>query len=1407
MLQNVSLLSCLLIFTWNNVNKTDMIKLNHMIAFIFPCLLFAISSQRLKFDALTTADGLSDNSAFCIQQDHEGFIWIGTQNGLNLYDGYQFRIFYHNPADSNSISANQINCLIEDGNEIWIGTDLGGLNRYNRFTNRFIRYRNDPEQPNSLLSDFVSSLYLDREGNLWIGTSVGVSRYNRGKDEFEHLDIQAQVKAICQDTEGRLWFGTGFDGLFRYDPVNRQIMHYVHHPGDPASLSVNTIETIVHDTTGRLWIGTIDGGLNSYDPATSHFQTFTLNLESGNSPVSNTIYSLYRDRQGNLWAGFENAGLYRILPDFNVTPHINYEVFRHDADDPNTLSNNTVRAIFEDQQGNLWVGTYYGGINLHRRFKKPFVNYHAEPYHDAGLNHNIIQTVLEDHLQQIWVGTDGGGINIFNPENGSFQKILHEPGNPASLSDNHILDLYENSNGVMWVATWNGLNAHLGSGKFRHYFHRETEPSSLINNKVTAVLEDSEGHVWVGTTQGLTLFDPPDPDFIRFDTERHFNINSRYVHTIFQDSKFNLWIGTVHGLYFLDYDDLRNRQWNFTLYLHDELDSLTIPVSHFLTVYEDMQGIIWLGTTEGLCRFDVTHPDFQLYDIHNGLASNSIFSIIEDSGCLWLGTNEGITKFNPSTEEFKNYGVDDGVLSDAFTKAVCRTSQGELIFGGKTGFTRFDPVHIEECPYIPPVVLSDFQIFDRPVPLAEVMGPTTETDTLILSLKYNQNMISFEFSALDFTAPKKNLYRYMLSGFDESWRYTDAGRRFATYTNVPPGRYNFRVQGSNCDGLWNYRGNSIGIIIHPPFWRTHWALIVYGLLLFSILMLLRRLVIYREKLRNDMIMERREAERIHELDAMKLRFFTNISHEFRTPLTLIIGLLERLMRMKGKSRRSELVQNYHIIQRNAKRLLRLINQIMDIRKLDENRLQLNLKHRDMVQFVRTIFSSFKYQAEQRNILYRFKSNTDQFFMWFDLDKVEKIIYNLISNAFKFTKSAGSIQIKLAAPNIEISESIHRMPAIPMFEILVEDTGIGIAADKLGKIFHPFFQIPSEGNVTDKGTGIGLTLTKELVDLHQGYITVESQIGTGSCFKVLLPANLIPQSGVQEVEPIEESLYPVLPRTESEVIAHKLSDDNEEGALILIVDDDHDFCLYMKDELSSDYRVIIAESGEAALNKSGEYLPDLIISDVRMPKMDGFSLCRKLKANEKTNHIPVILLTSQIREDQQIDGFDCGADDYIIKPFDVIILRKRIANLLDSRKKLKERFSHEIYLQPSNVTITSEDERFLLNVFQVVEAHLEDSEYTISQLGRDVGLSRVQLYRKIKALADITPNDLLKNFRLKRAAQLLRESHLTVFEIAYRVGYKDPSYFCKCFKQGYGQSPTEYARDATRSEKAVHTEVN
>jgi len=1364
------------------------------------CFSSVLLTRSLEFQHLTTVHGLSDNSVLCIHQDHEGFIWFGTQNGLNQFDGYEYRIFRHDPNDSSSISANQINCILEDREGyLWIGTDVGGLNRYNRLYDQFTHYRSHSEDTTRLPDDFIGSLLLDSHDRLWVGTSGGVSQYHKDTNSFTQLPIQAQVKAICEDSHGALWFGTGFSGVFKYHPATGQIMQYTHSPSQKYTLGANTIETIVEDASNNIWIGTIDGGLNLYDRENDRFIVFSQKIHQSGQSTSNTIYSLYCDRNGILWVGSENAGLYCIFLDTlenEAVPRLRFEIYQHDANNLQSLSNNTVRSIFEDQQGNLWVGTYYGGVNLFRRHKKQFTNYHSEPYNDQGLNHDVVQAFLEDPNGNIWIGTDGGGLNYFNRKTGIFTKYMHHPDDPYSISDNHILDLYQDIQGNIWVATWNGLNYfNRKKEQFYSFFYHEEDPSGLISNKVTAVYEDSEGLVWIGTTAGLTVFSPDHNRYFQFNTEKYANINNRYIHSIFQDSGKNLWIASVWGLYLLPWENLRSQQWNFIHYVNENQDSINIPVNHFLSIYEDREGILWLGTTDGLCCYQPDQGQYCRYTMQDGLNSLMIFSVIEDShGNLWMGTNKGISFFDRQNQQFRNYGIHDGLLSDAFTKAVIQCRSGELMFGGKTGFTLFYPDQIYESHYIPPIVLTDFQIFDHSTPLGRVLKRLSPDHPKLMEIEldYHENMISFEFAALDFTAPQKNRYRYMLEGFDGQWRETGADRRFATYTNLSAGHYRFRVLGSNCDGVWNQEGLAIGITILPPFWRTRWALLVYIGIIVSVLMLFRRLVAYREKLKNEVLMERREAERIHEVDVMKLRFFTNISHEFRTPLTLIIGLLGRLMRYKKTISRSELLQNFLVMQRNAKRLLRLINQIMDVRKLDEGCMPLNLKHRDIVHFVRSIYSSFKYQAEQRNIEYRFTTSVKRFSIWFDQDKVDKIVYNLLSNAFKYTKNNGNICVEIHVPVSMMSRQESQSIVVQCLEIKVQDDGLGIDKDDLEKIFDPFYQVLDDEEQASKGTGIGLSLTKELVQLHQGRLHAESEPGVGTCFTISLPTNLIPDSSRDMLYQVEEELYPVLPK--ASVIHQKIHMENRTGPLILVVDDDIDFCNYLRDELSSDYRVIEVTRGDLAYEKSMEFMPDLIISDVKMPEMNGFTLCEKIKQNERTSHIPVILLTSQTDEKNQMTGYDQGADAYIMKPFDILFLRKRIANLVKSRKRLKERFSHEIYLQPRNVVITSEQERFLQRVFEVIDTHLNDSDFSVSRLSYEIGLSRVQLYRKIKTLTELTPNDLIKNFRLKRAAQLLKESQLTVFEITYQTGFKDPSYFCKCFKQLYHVSPTEYIKE-------------
>ncbi|MFC1569965.1 two-component regulator propeller domain-containing protein, partial [bacterium] len=1023
-------------------------------------------ARPLEFQHLTTVHGLSDNSVLCVQQDHRGFMWFGTQNGLNQFDGYQYRVFQHDPLDSVSISANQVNCILEDQEGfLWIGTDVGGLNCYSHRFNTFTHYRFQPDDSTSLSDDFVSSLFQDSQGRFWIGTSSGVSQYHKETDSFSHLPIQAYVKAIYEDFQGMIWFGTGFNGVFKYNPVNEQIIHYTHDPFQNNSISTNAIEAIVEDASQNIWIGTIDGGLNLYDRKNDRFIVYKQDIDQSANQTSNTIYSLYCDRSGSLWAGFENTGLYRILIDSTKThsiPKIHHEIYQHDANVSHSLSNNTVRSIFEDHQGNLWIGTYYGGVNLFRRNKKRFVNYHSEPYNEQGLNHDLVQTFLEDSKGNIWIGTDGGGLNYFNRKTGVFDKYMHDIEKPHCISDNHVLDLSRDQNDNIWVATWNGLNYfHLKTGQFDSFFHDAKDTTSIISNKVTSVLKDSEGNVWIGTTSGLTLYNPSKEVFFQFDTERHVNINNRYIHSIFQDSKKNLWIASVHGLYFLSWEKLSEQRWEFVLYVNEGQNSIGIPVNHFLSIYEDHEGVLWLGTIDGLCYYHPGHDQFGRYSTQDGLNTNMILSVIEDlQGNLWMGTNKGISHLNRHTRHFRNYGIHDGLSSDAFTKAVNRCQSGELLFGGKTGFTIFYPNEIQESTYIPPIVLTDFQIFDQSIPLGNVLKPSHShaSESLIIELNYNENMVSFEFAALDYTAPQKNQYQYMLDGFDEEWRETDASRRFATYTNLPAGYYMFRVRGSNCDGVWNDDGYTIGVTIHPPFWRTNWALLIYIGLIISVLLVFRRLVAYREQLKTEVLMERREAERIHEMDAMKLRFFTNISHEFRTPLTLIIGLLERLMRFKKSVKRSELLQNFLIMQRNAKRLLRLINQIMDIRKLDDGAIPFHLKHRDIIHFIRSIYSSFKYQAEQRNIEYQFQTAMDQFSMWFDPDKIDKIVYNLLSNAFKYTKNGGKISVQIKVSNSTMIDPQGESLLVQALKIIVQDDGIGIAEDFYDKIFDPFFQI-------------------------------------------------------------------------------------------------------------------------------------------------------------------------------------------------------------------------------------------------------------------------------------------------------------------------------------------------------------
>jgi signal transduction histidine kinase/ligand-binding sensor domain-containing protein/DNA-binding response OmpR family regulator len=1363
--------------------------------YIIPIFFFLLVSfpARAQFRQFSTTDGLSDNSVNVVYQDRYGLLWFGTEVGLNRFDGYSFTVFHHDPSDSASLSEDNVISIVEDGSgNLWIGTAAGGLNLYQRGDNSFRRFEHHSTDPAGLPDNFVKCLLPGRRGDLWIGTGSGFSSFDIQRHTFVNHLPGKYVKALYEDSGGRLWIGTGFDGLFRYEPEEGRLVRFMHDPSDPYSPTVNAIESIAEDSLGNIWIGTLGGGLLRYNDAGGRFHPCRIVREEGMAGEAGTVYSLFCGRDGILWAGTENHGLKRIRVERQGSGFgISIRSYSHDKNDPSSLSNNTVRSVFEDRTGNLWIGTFSGGIHLLSKYKKPFHNFRTEPFNRDGLSHNIVRCFLEDRPGNLWIGTDGGGLNYLERRSGRFIHFTHDPEYPSSISDDHILDLYRDSAGSLWIATWNGLNRFDVSGRrFIRYHSDPADARSLSSDKTTSVIVDESGHVWVGTISGLNVLDTRRGGVFRGFEGAGSVLRDRYILCLYLDSEGNIWAGTVWGLFMLPRESRLSKRYEFTAFYNVPGDSGSLSNSQVFSILEDSSGMLWVATLNGLNRFDPETRTFHSWSVRDGLPSSRIASVVEDGdGAIWVGTHRGIARLYPSSGSVTCYDSRDGLVGDDFARAAARLAGGELAFGAKTGFTVFPPDSIPFCPVVPPVVLTGFYVQNREMPISGVLKQRkgqVRPDSLEIELSHDQNVFSFEFAALDFTAPEKNQYQYRMEGFDPEWRKTGPDRRFAGYTNLPAGRYVFRAKGSNCDGVWNERGLFVAVRIFPPFWRSGWAVAIYTALILAALYLLRRLVLFRERMKTELQFERREAERIHELDAMKLRFFTNISHEFKTPVTLIIGLLERLMAEKGVPAKRKLLKSHQSLMRNATRLLRLINQIMDIRKLESGGMRLDPRRTDIVVFARGIYSSFKDEADQRRIQYRFTSFTDHFHACFDPDKIEKVIFNILSNAFKYTGDGGSIRL-------DVSRQDGRPDGAGGFlAVRIEDNGIGIPEEYLDKIFDPFVRVERSGPDSRPGTGLGLSFAKEMMALHGGSLEVASKEGAGSCFTVKIPLTAEPEgevaAGKREEEcgknfsgekPADERKEPALPGT----------------PLILIADDDLDFINFLKEELESDFRVIEAYDGQSALESAVKYMPDLIISDVRMPKMDGFALCSAVKRNEKTAHVPLILLTSQAGEKSHIQGFDLGADDYIEKPFDRLVLHSRVLNLMESRRVLREHFSHEIYLQPRNIPITSEDERFLNRVLACLEKLAQDPDFSVSRLGSEVGLSRVQLYRRIKSVTGMTPNDLIRDFRLKRSAQLITKSRLTISEIAYRVGFRDPSYFCRCFRQHYGLTPLEFARHA------------
>ena len=1078
---------------------------------LFLPLLLNAQYNNIKFEHLSVDDGLSNNIVNSILQDSQGFMWICTEDGLNKYDGYSFTVYRHDPEDSLSISDNNVYALHESKHcgkpVLWVGTQNGGLNRLDLETEQFTHYRKDTDDPQSLSNDNIVSIYEDSFGELWIGTYGGINKFDRKTEKFIRYQHDPEDPTSLSNnkyctiyeslTTGKsiLWVGTN-SGLNKFNRKTEKFTRYKHDRYNPNSLSHNLINYIFADASGILWIATQRGGLNKFCIETEQFTRFQEDPDNSKSISSNMVTSILEDKfQGKkvLWIATYN-GLNKLDLETEKFTH-----YKHNPNNPQSLGDNNLNALYKDKTGTIWITTQGGGINKFDPVRQKFEHLQHEMGNSNSLSHNFICSITESKYYEsniFWIGTKDGGLNIYDRNTGSFIHYRHDPGNTNSLSSDFVITVLESQyqgQNELWIGTLDGLNKFdLNTQKFTCYQHDPNDPSTISNNLIRSLCEDKSGNLWIGTRNGgINRFDMNSGKFKR---------NKYYIGealSIIEDNKGIIWAGTSRGLFqYNSYTD------DFNHYKHDPNDQYSLSNNSVLSIHEDKFSRFWIGTRDGFHQYIRKTQKFARYKVKDGLPNNVINAILEDDhGNLWLSTNQGLSKFNPEQNIFRNYDINDGLQSSQFwIGASCLSKKGEMLFGGINGFNVFHPDSLKDNPYFPEIVITDFQIFNESVAIKKddsienndvfsLSKHISALDEIVLS--YRQNIFSFEFTALDYHSPQKNKYKYMMDGVDPDWVNTDASRRFATYTNLDPGEYTFTVKGSNNDGLWNEEGTSIIIIITPPWWKTNLAYILYVFLFGFIVFVIWRFQTNRLKMKHELELEHVHAEKLEEVDRIKSRFFANISHEFRTPLTLIKGPVQQLM---SDEFRENIKEKYKMILRNSDRLLQLINQLLDLSKLESGKMKLQVSKIDIIQLMKGLVFSFASLAERKKITLKFSGKQKSLIGYIDCDKMEKIISNLLSNAFKFTPEGGKIGITVKIPNIKHQiTNKFQIPNSDFVEITVTNTGHGIPTDCTNKIFDRFYQADDNYKKDSEGTGIGLALTKELVEVCYGEISVECKI--------------------------------------------------------------------------------------------------------------------------------------------------------------------------------------------------------------------------------------------------------------------------------------------------------------------------
>lgn len=1371
MLNNKTLLlSCIFLFTW---------------------LSLATAQEDINFTTLTTKDGLSSNNVNAILKDRYGFMWFATDDGLDRFDGANFKVYRKKPTDSTSLQANEILSLHEDkdGN-LWVGTSGGSLSLYNRKKDAFINYPAKPLE-HAIRNNVIMTLCSDSQGKLWIGHFDGINIMDKKTQRISDFKpgnksrFTKTCNVLFEDSKHRMWIGTR-DGLFLYIKETNSLAPFLYSQNDPASLSSNHILSITEDKEGNIWVGT-NNGLNLLAHNGKEF--FRFKHSEGNRQTINSdfIYSLAVDDSNKLWIG-TSKGL-NILDTKTKT----IRGYNFDARNTNGLSSNSILCVYLAKEGICWLGTFRGGISKYDKNLNLFNLIQSNPFDKQGLNAPIVTSFAEAKDGNVFIGTDDGGLSLFDPKTKLFQQINIKSRRPGSKRIS-IITLTMAENNQLLIGTFGDgyfVYDH-SSGKYEQLL-QGAKTTDINSNYIYCIKEDRKGNKWVGTN-GNGIFVLGNDNKVLFkmtprptlSNDINLPING-YIRDIVEAKNGDMWIAT-HGGGIAVYNPSTQKFKIFTT------ENSKLPNDKVLTLLEDRQGNIWAGTFGGgLGLFNRKSNEFISYSEKDGLNNNNIYKIIEDSnGLLWISTNKGLSSFYTDSKKINNYSYHNGIQHNIFILGSgLRLRNGDLFFGGHEGFNYFNPSNLKKNNAVPPVIFTDLKISNRSVVPSED-GPIQENIITAheINLDYKQNF-ALSFVGLNYTAPEQNQYEYKLEGFDKEW-INIGNASTVSYTNIDPGKYVFRVRASNNNGVWNTKGTSIKIYVHPPFWRTIYAYILYTLIIVGTLIYFRHRGI--EKIRRKYILEqerfhaeqeRKETERIHELDQLKLKFLTNLSHEFRTPISLILGPVDNLI---SQEKNNAFKAQLNMIKRNGKRLLNLVNQLLDFRKMEEQELKLQPKDGELISFVRDVFDSFQDLSERKKIDYAFTSTIEQFHTQFDHDKIERILFNLLSNAFKFTLEGGSIHFEVEKKE---SDTDNTRSWISM---IVTDSGIGIPQDKMDVIFERFFQNTTEATILNQGSGIGLSITKEFVKMHGGTIEVMSEVEKGATFVVQLPfVELTASKRMGEV-------ITVSPINANEAI--ELAEDKEElleeGTphssiipSILLVEDNDDFRFYLKENLRLQYKVFEAANGLEGWQKALSLHPTLIVSDISMPQMDGIQLCKKIKADKRTSHIPVILLTALTDEENQIKGLKTGASDYITKPFNFEVLNAKVKNLLLLNDALKNTYTKRVEVLTPKIKAESSNDKLIQKIVLYIEDNLTDTQLSVETLSRHVGMSRGTLYSKLLELTGQTPVEFIRSVKLDKAAQLLEQNELTIAEVAYSVGFSTPNYFAKSFKVKFNMLPSEY----------------